>query len=741
MTPLSRRALLGSTASLGILPGAAWAMAYARPVDLVIGHGPPVAPVRPVSEIYYGHRVTDPYRWMESMDAAWRRYVRAQGAYAEAILDRIPGRDALRRAIAARTGVLAALRGLQVAGELIFTELRPAGAEISKLYVRHRLDAPARLLIDPAWFAHGRAHQALDWWRVSPDGAHVVFGCSASGSEQSTLRVVAVASGKLLPIAIDRTTNAAPSWLPDGSGFFYNRLQDVPPQSLHYEEKSLCWLHRLGTDPALDRKMFGQGVQAGIAVRDIEFPFIVTAPDSKIAIAILAAGVRNELTLYVAPLADVLAGRPGWARICDAADAVTNVALTGDDIYLLTHKHAPRYRVVKVSAARPDFTDAVEVVPQSAVVIRNIVAARNGLYIQELAAGLGRIRHLALGGGLATIALPFAGAVAQLDADPRQDGAWVALEGWVRPLALYRLKADGAMALTDLAPQPPIDLSPYQAQERIALARDGTRVPVSVISRKALKHDGTAPLLLEAYGAYGITLDPVFLARWLPFLDQGGVFAVAHVRGGGELGEDWHKAGQKAEKFHSWQDAQDCALHLIDAFYTSHRRLAVMGGSAGGITVGRLMTERPALAAVIIDMVGVSNTVRSEFSPNGPPNIPEFGSVKTRQGFLDLYAMDAYQHVHEGVKYPSVLLTTGLHDPRVPPWEPAKMAARLQAATAARNPVLLRVQADAGHGIGATRAQQDDQTADIMAFILWRTGDPRFQPVLSGGERKALASP
>ncbi len=326
--------------------------------------------------------------------------------------------------------------------------------------------------------------------------------------------------------------------------------------------------------------------------------------------------------------------------------------------------------------------------------------------------------------------MPFSGAIAQsaFYANTLQDGVWFPLESWVRPATICHGVAPGTVTRTNLAPQPAIDVSQYTSEEVFVAARDGVHIPLSIVYRKGLKRDGTAPLLLEAYGAYGITLDPYFLSRWLPFLDRGGIFAVAHVRGGGELGEDWHQAGQKAQKFHSWQDTEDCILHLITANYSSHRKAAVIGGSAGGITVGRLLTERPDLAAVVISMVGVSDAMRSEFSPNGPPNIPEFGTVKTEDGFHTLLGMDAYQHVHDGVKYPSGVLTTGLHDPRVSPWEPTKMTARLQAATASHNPVLLRVEADAGHGIGSTRAQRDQETADIAAFILWRTGDPRYQP-------------
>lgn len=725
----SRRVFLASTASLAFAPTAR-AEDYVKPVDFTPGGGPPVAPVRPVVEALWGHQITDRYRWMEAQGPEWRAYMRAEGAYAAKVLGAIPGRDALAAAIGKNTAAVAMVVSVQTGGEAVFVERRPAGANISKLFMRAGADAAETLLIDPDGYAKPGEHAELDWWEASPDGAHVVFGVSSGGSERSVLRVLDVAKTAVLPEQIDRTNWASPSWLPDGSGFFYNRLQDAPPDSLDYEKNSLCWLHRLGTDPAQDVKLFGHGLVAMVPVQDIDAPGIIATPGSDMAIGMLESGVQNELTLYAAKLEDVLAGHPAWVKICGPEDAVTGFAVRGAAIFLLTHKHAPHYKVLKVTADKPQIANAVEVVAQSLAVIRAIAAGRDGLYMRELDAGLAGLRRLGDDGKITPIVLPFSGAIDEdsFYADTLHDGVWFGLESWVRPQVICHAAPDGEVARTDIAPQPKIDVSPYASEEVFAIARDGARVPLSVIYRKGLKHDGSAPLLMEAYGAYGITLDPAFLARWLPFLDAGGVFAVAHVRGGGELGEDWHLAGQKAEKYHTWQDAEDCVLHLIEAGYTSHRRAAVIGGSAGGITVGRLLTERPELVAVVIDMVGVSDTLRSEFSPNGPPNIPEFGTVKTEPGFHDLLAMDAYQHVHDKVKYPSVLLTTGMNDPRVSPWEPAKMAARLQAATASGNPVLLRVDADAGHGIGSTRAQRDQETADIMAFVLWRTGDPRYQP-------------
>jgi prolyl oligopeptidase len=338
---------------------------------------------------------------------------------------------------------------------------------------------------------------------------------------------------------------------------------------------------------------------------------------------------------------------------------------------------------------------------------------------------------LAWDGTVTTIPMPFAGAIGSVYCDTLHDGCWFDLEGWVTPTAVFQVGPDGTVTKTNLAPTPPIDVSPYTSEETFCTAPDGVKIPLSIVYRKDLRRDGTATLLLDAYGSYGITEDPAFLARWLPFLDLGAVFATAHVRGGGELGEDWHLAGKKATKPNTWRDMIAAAEHLIDQRYTSKGRLAIVGGSAGGITVGRFMTERPDLAAVVIDQVGSSNTMRAEFSPNGPPNIPEFGTVTVEADFKPLYEMDAYQHVKDGAAYPSVILTTGLNDPRVSSWEPTKMTARLQAATASKNPVILRVETDAGHGIGSTRGQRDHETADEVAFIMWRTGDPRFQPAMT----------
>jgi prolyl oligopeptidase len=719
MPQLSRRALLAASTLLA-----------APRLALAAMSGPPVAPVRPVTETLYGVKVTDPYRWMESESPEWEAYARAQGAYTAKILAEIPGRDALYAAISKNSGAVTAVGAVQTGGTKIFTEVRPAGASLAKLFVRDGITGTDRLLIDPATLTQAGTHFALDWWQTSPDGSHVAYGISPGGSEQSTTHVLVTDTGAVLPEAISRTAEGAPNWLDDSSGFFYNRYQDVPPDSNSYEEDSAVWLHMLGTDIATDKKILAKGSSPAVAVQDIDSPFIVTTYGAPIVIGLIVSGVQNEIAAYVAPLASAVAAKPAWTQICTAADNVTAVAVRGQSIFLLSHENASRFKVLQTTAASPHVSNALQVVPQSSSVIQNIVAARDALYILDLDAGLSGLRRLADDGTVSSIQLPFTGAIDSetIYADTQQDGVWFILSGWVHPQAVCYAGPDGKVTVTDIAPKSPIDVSPYMSEEIFAPARDGTPIPLSLVYRKGLKRDGKAPLWLDAYGSYGIVNGPAFLARYLPFLDLGGVFAVAHVRGGGELGEDWHLAGQKLNKYNTWRDDIDCANYLIKQHWTSRKHLAIVGGSAGGITVGRFMTEDPSLAAVVIDQVGSSNPLRAEFSPNGPPNIPEFGSVTTESGFHALLKMDAYQHVHDGVKYPSVLLTTGLHDPRVSSWEPTKMTARLQAATASSNPILLRVDADAGHGYGSTRAQRDQELADTVAFIMWRTGDPRFQP-------------
>ncbi len=349
--------------------------------------------------------------------------------------------------------------------------------------------------------------------------------------------------------------------------------------------------------------------------------------------------------------------------------------------------------------------------------------------------GFGRIARVALtddgaAGATTTVTLPFDGSINSIATDPRVPGTIFGLTGWTHSLLYYAVDANGVVTDTHLKPLANVDMSPYTSAEVEAKSADGTMVPLSVVYRKDLTLDGSHPAYLEGYGAYGITLSPSFSTTRVAWLERGGVFAVCHVRGGGWYGEGWHQAGMIATKPHTWEDFIACGQWLVDNKYTSPEHLAGEGTSAGGITIGRAITSAPHLFAAALDVVGASNALRAEFSPNGPPNIPEFGTVTNETGFKALYAMDAYEHVVKGTAYPAVMLITGYNDPRVSSWELAKFTARLQSATSSGRPILLRVDYDAGHGfLAASRTQSEELLTDEYAFLLWQCGDPAFSAI------------
>lgn len=718
---LSRRALLATAA---VAPAFGFRAHGAEQAA-----APPVAPERPVTDDIFGTKVTDPYRWMETPGSAeFQDYLRAQNSYARAVLGRIPGRAALAQAIAHYTGGLTAARNPQVAGGKLFLELRPPGADTFKLTVRDLPDGAPRTLIDPDAPHDGRK-RALNWWQASPDGSRVVFGLSLAGSEDASLQVIETASGRVLPDLISRAQYAQPSWTDDGAAVAFNRIAGTDKAAVDYYEHSVCWLHKIGTDAAQDIKLLAQGQYANVSVLDTQFPTVIYTPGSDTAIGLLENGVQTEETLYTAPAASLGTKTTPWRLVCKPDDKITGFTLRGDDLYLITYAGAPRYKLLRTSAANPDLAQAKEVVPAGDILLDNALAARDGIYLTgRNEKGLGVLRRLHDDGRIETLDLPFEGSILDVFADPRQDGIWFQLTSWTMAPVLCRAGAGGKVTATTLVPKAPFDTSQYASETVLARAKDGTQVPLSIIYKRGLKKDGTAPTILTAYGSYGISIDPEFSPRYFAWLDLGGIYAVAHVRGGGELGRAWYEAGRKASKPNTWRDLIACGEYIVAQNWTQPGRLAIEGTSAGGITVGRALTERPDLFAVVFSRVGVSNAARSEFSPNGPPNVPEFGSVKDPATAAALLEMDALSHVKDGTKYPSVVLTTGLQDPRVSPWEPGKMAARLQKATASGNPVILRVETEGGHGVGSTRSQFDQEYADLFAFALWRMKDRRYQP-------------
>ena len=706
----------------------------------LVPQGPPIAPVRVVTEEYFGTRVSDPYRYMEELGTPEvQQWFKQQDTYTRSVLSQIPGRAALLEKIKKldQTGPARILSLQRFEDNRIYYEKRLPDEDVAKLYVRMGLQAREQLLVDPNRYATKPGeHFTLNYYVPSYDGRYVAYGVSPSGSEDAVIHILDTSTGREIGETIDRSWYGGISWLPDQKSFLHLRFQKLTEGADPAERrlKSRAFLHRIGTDPESDVAVFGYGVIEGIELEPSDSSTVVSLPGIPYAFAIVNHGFDNDLTIYRSPLASI--GKPGtkWQKIIDVKDGVVNFDVHDDDLYLITHKDAPRFKIIRTSLTHPDLVHAQAVIPSGESVITSLSAMADALYVQKLDGGIGKLSRLTYPEGPAReVSLPINGSIELIGGDPRQEGVFFGLAAWTKAAKIYAYVPQSATVIdTKLqavgAYDDPADVESVEAK---APSYDGTMIPLSIVFKKGIKLDGSHAALLTGYGAYSITIDPYFSTRWLAWLERGGVIAIAHVRGGGEYGEEWHRGGMLENKPNTWRDFIVCAEYLVRNGYTSPSRLGGEGGSAGGILIGRAFTERPDLFAAVLDDVGLSDMIRDMFSPDGPLNVPEYGDLKSADGFRNLLEISAYYHVKDGSHYPGVLITTGMNDPRVVPWEPGKMAARLQAATGSKKPVLLRVNYEGGHGtIGGTRSQEQELLADQYSFLLWQFGDPGFQPSL-----------
>ena len=684
---------------------------------------PPAIAPSPVTEDYFGTKVTDPYRGLEALDPATLGWMRTQGAATRAVLDRIAPRAAYLAKLTALTGQFGAVKDPQIGSSRLFYQERGPGRDQFDLMVLEP-DGHKRRLIDMAAFiaAHGKVPHAIDYYTPNRDGTKVAVGISAAGSEDSQLSVIDAATGATLAGPVSRAQFGSPAWLDDGQGLFLTRLQALTPGqpiSDKYNNATVAFWTFHG-EPVT---VVGAAQHLGPNRDPVRVPFVAVTPGSDQALLVVANGVAPEAEAWVAPLAAARAGTAKWRQVVATADGVTKLATDKDRVVLLTHAGAPTFKVTTMPWSGTAAT-AATLVPASAGRINESVAvARDGVYVGGREGLFARPLRVA-GGRVTPVALPYDGTMSDVVADPDRDGAIFSLDSRVRPPTTFRVAA-GKLTDLGLETRAALDYTKYRSVALFATAKDGTKVPMTVLT--AAGPVTARPTLLDAYGSYGISALPAFNPRQLAFVDAGGTAVDCSVRGGGELGEAWRLGGKDANKPNTWRDAIACGEALIAAGYTTKAQLAITGTSAGGIMVGRAATERPDLFVAAISRVGDSNALRSETMVSGPANVPEFGTVKDPDGFRNLYEMDAYQHVQDGVKYPAWLLTTGLTDPRVAPWEAAKMTARLEAA-GGPNPVLLRIEEQAGHGLGTTRTVRDAEEADIAAFVLWRAGVAAWQP-------------
>jgi prolyl oligopeptidase len=429
----------------------------------------------------------------------------------------------------------------------------------------------------------------------------------------------------------------------------------------------------------------------------------------------------SDPAYFIGPLAKTMPGITRWRKIASADDKVINILVRGDQLYALTYDKATNYCIVVMDARSDTLAKAKDFVSESDLVLVDFAVGEDAMYVVALDRGFHRLFRVPWKTKIRQeVKLPFDGSIRRLIGVADRTGLVFSMEGWTRRIAWFQF--DPATGVRELQISPPAaSIGGVLAERATAISRDGAEIPLSIIHRTDYQLDGSAPALMSGYGSYGQTTNPSYNPFTLTWVKRGGVLAICHVRGGGARGKSWHLAGIKSQKENGVDDFIACADYLVKHGFTTPTRLTATGISAGGIVVGGAITKRPDLFQAAVLRVPVMNLVRFETTEVGPANAMEFGSVRVKSEFQSLLASDPYHRVRHGVDYPAVLLTAGVHDPRVPAWQPAKFAARLQAASGTR-PTFLRVEYDAGHGRGSTQTQLEEEFADIYAFALWQAG-------------------
>jgi prolyl oligopeptidase len=673
---------------------------------------PPATKQQPVTDNYFGQKVVDPYRWLEDGSSPeTQQWVSRQLAYTRSVLDRLPGREKLHNRIEQLLEI-GNLGETQVGGNYYFHTRRDGKQNQPVLYVRKGVNGKDQVLVDANQLSKDGT-VALDWWAASHDGKYVAYGTSESGSEMSTLRIIETAMHRRLPDTIARTRAASIAWKPDDSGFFYTRYPrkgDVPEGQQMYNRR--VFYHALGRDPADDPLIFGEG-------RDPQdWPNLVMSNDGNWLSIIVALGwTKSELYLKVvrtdAAAVPVVIGK----NFLYYAEPYNN------DLYILTNEDAPRYRVFKAPITTPTREYWREIIPQSDAVLTSLQIIGGQLFARYEQNAHSLLRRFTLDGKpLGEIELPTLGTITDIGGEYDSTSAFYLFSSFTVPTTIYRFDIPAAKSTVWDSVQTSFNASQYETKQVWYSSKDGTRVPMFLVMRKGLKLTGHNPVLLTAYGGFNVSMTPEFYKTIFPWLDHDGIFAMANLRGGSELGEDWHRAGMLDKKQNVFDDFIAAAEYLQKEGYTDRRHLAIRGGSNGGLLMGAALTQRPDLFRAVVCQVPLLDMLRYQNFQIAKLWIPEYGSSEDPKQFKWLYAYSPYHHVKKGTDYPAILFMTADSDTRVDPMHAKKMTAMLQADNGGTNPILLRIEPKAGHGVGKPISKLVEEWTDIYSFLFWQLG-------------------
>jgi prolyl oligopeptidase len=677
----------------------------------------PKTKVSPVEETLHGHTIVDNYRWLEdSQSPETKAWVGEELAYTRGVLDTLPGRDKIQKRLE-QLLTIGSITPPQIAGPYYFYTRREGLQNQPVLYVRESVDGKDRVLLDANQLA-ADGTIALDWWYPSEDGKYVAYGLSPSGSEMSTLHVIETANGKTLPDNIERTRAASVAWKRDNSGFYYTRYPkkgEVAEGQEMYNRH--VFYHPLGGDTAKDASVFGQGLNPEW------WPNINLSEDGRWLLIDVSEG-WTKTEMYVA---DLQKGTPP-AKITDGKEFLYAGDFLEGKLYITTNEDAPRYRVFVAEASNPARANWKELIPQSDAVLQGAAVFGGKLFAQYEQNASSQLKVFALDGEkLNDITLPAIGSVFGSGGRWNRKEVFFGFQSFTFPPSIYRYDlVDGKSSLWAKVDAPSIDPSGYDVKQEWYASKDGTKVPMFIVAKKGLAKDGHNPTLLTGYGGFNVSLTPAFSRTAYLWMEHGGIYAVANLRGGAEFGEDWHRAGMRDKKQNVFDDFIAAGEYLIAQKYTDSNHLAIQGGSNGGLLMGAMITQRPDLFRAVVCQVPLLDMLRYQNFQIAKLWIPEYGSSEDPKQFDWLYAYSPYHHVKAGVEYPAILFMTADTDTRVDPMHAKKMAALMQAeaknGASKDRPILLRIESKAGHGAGKPVTKQIEESTDVYSFLFWQLG-------------------
>src|SRR5882724_6878928 len=720
-----------------MLTGAAvmvWAADAAAP------SGPPKARVAPVEDTVQGHKIVDRYRYLENGDDPdTKQYVEQELAYTRSLLDPLPGRDRINARLS-QLLTIGTVGAPQIGGKYYFYTRREGNQNQPVLYVREGLNGTDRVLIDVNKVSTDGT-VALDWWFPTDDGKYVAYGTSPNGSEESTLRLVESATGKLLPDTIERTRFASVAWKKDNSGFYYTRHPkkgDVPAGEEVYHVK--VFYHDLGSDPAKDPLIFGEGRNA----QDI--PGVSLSEDGRwLLITVFQGWTKSELYLQ-----DLSSKNP-LVEITTGKEFLYSGDFLRGKLYITSNEDSPRYRVFVADATNPKRENWKELISQTDAVLQSASVTGGKLFAQYEHNASSELTIFDIDGKkLADIPLPTIGTVFATGGKWDSNELFFGFQSYTVPPSIYRFDltpVDHKVTLVDKDPKnnknsdvatfkplelwakvdaPSIDPSAFEVQQVWYQSKDGTRIPMFIVSKKGIEKNGKNPVLLTGYGGFNVSETPTFSRSMYLWMEHGGIYAVANLRGGAEFGEDWHRAGMLEKKQNVFDDFISAAEYLIAQKYTDKDHLSILGGSNGGLLMGAMITQRPDLFRAVVCAVPLLDMLRYQNFQIAKLWIPEYGSAEDPKQFDWLYAYSPYHHVKAGAEYPAIMFMTADTDTRVDPMHAKKMAALMQSEAANGQshdrPILLRIESKAGHGAGKPVTKQIEEGTDIYSFLFWQLG-------------------